>query len=209
MSRANRSAEGQALALAGVAQFALYTHELAAEGNERPERLERALHAIFCTEPEHTEEVFDGVAGVADGIAFLKRQLAGGPTDNDAALISRYIGQILRLGGRLRNSPQTLNRIRGAIERARLADPRNAPGILAEAYQDTVSHIRPRIMVKGHPSYLGNAGLAEQMRTYLMAAVRCAVMWRQNGGAFWRLLLQRQRLLAALEALSAGQGTVH
>lgn len=188
----------QTLALAGAAQYALYAHELAAEGVDRRERLERALHAVFCTDPENAAAVFDGPGGVADGIRFLDGQLRG--TDASGATpVPRYLGQILRLSRRLLKDRNALTALRGAIDRARLADPDTVTDILDAAYRENISGLRPRIMVRGRPDYLDNAEFARRIRTYLLAAVRSGVLWRQCGGRMWLLLFQRRRLLTAIE----------
>ncbi|MES1940545.1 lysogenization regulator [Salinisphaera sp. T5B8] len=189
----------QALSLAGVAQFALYAHELAADGRDTPQRLEIAKHAIFCTDPESVIEVYGDLPSVGDGIAYLKRQLAGEKPDQKSALIARYIGQLLRLSGALRKDDAALKRLRGAIDRARLAEPADVPTILDDAYRDSISPAKPRIMLHGHPSYLQNEAIQARARTQLMAAVRCAIMWRQCGGGFISLFLRRKALLKSLE----------
>lgn len=190
----------RALALAGVAQFTLYAHELAAEGVDRRERLERALHAIFSTDPEDAASVFGGADGVADGIRFLDGQLRGADSP-DAAPVARYLGQALRLSGRLLKDPNALTALRGAVNRARLVDPEEATGILDAAYRENISGLRPRIIVRGHPVYLNNDEFGRRIRTYLLAAIRSAVLWRQCGGRMWLLLFQRRRLLEAVSGI--------
>ena len=207
------AAREQALALAGVAQFALYAHELAAEGVQPSVRIKRALGAIFCTDPKVTEDVFDGIAGVTDGRRFLRMQLEGGDARNETrndtrntgvntAMVSRYIGQILRLSSRLRRDSESLRKISTAIEQARLLDETQAPRVLDETYQNTISKLRPRIMMRGQQAHLSDAQNAERIRTFLLAAIRCAILWRQAGGSFWRLLLQRGQLADALNAIA-------
>lgn len=189
----------QALALAGVAQFALYAHELAADGRDLPQRMEIAQHAIFCTDPDSVVEVYGDLSSVGDGIAYLKNQLAGRKPDQQAAFVARYIGQILRLSGALLKDGAALNRIRGAIDRARLAEAADVPAILDDAYRDSISPVKPRIMLHGHPSYLQNEAIQARARTQLMAAVRCGIMWRQCGGGFITLFFRRRALLNALQ----------
>lgn len=190
----------QALALAGVAQFVLYAHELAADGEDARERIDRALHAVFCTDPEDAADVFGGVDGTADGIRLLEGQLRGAGTPQ-TALVARYIGQILRLAGRVQRDRGAFTGLRGAIDRARLAEPDERTAILDAAYRENVSGLRPRIMVQGHPTYLRNAQITRRIRTHLLAAIRCGVLWRQCGGRLWRLVLQRRQLLEALAVL--------
>jgi len=189
----------QALALAGVAQFALYAHELGADGRDEPTRINVARQAIFCTDPDSVIDVYGDLSSVGDGIAFLKSQLAGKKPDAKAAIVARYIGQLLRLSGNLLKDDAALTRIRGAIDRARLADPVDVPEILDDAYRKSVSPIKPQIMLHGHPTYLGNEAIQARARTQLLAAVRCAILWRQCGGGFISLFFRRKALLKSLE----------
>lgn len=191
----------QALSLAGVAQFALYAHELAADGRDTPQRMEIAKHAIFCTDPDTVTDVYGDLSSVGDGIAYLKRQLAGQKPDQKSALVARYIGQLLRLSGTLLKDDAALTRLRGAIDRARLAETADVPTILDDAYRDCISPVKPRIMLHGHPSYLQNESIQARARTQLMAAVRCAIMWRQCGGGFITLFFRRKALLKSLQNL--------
>lgn len=197
------SLRAQTLALAGVTQYALYTHELAVDGRDREERSRNAQHAILCTDPDQALDVFGDVGALGDGIRLLRRQLGGRerPPDPAAAMVGRYTGQILRLSAKLRRRPQYLERLRCAIERARLAEPDQTSQILNTAYQETISLLRPRLVVHGHPSYLKNPVFAERVRVFLLAAMRSAVLWRQSGGGLLRLILQRRVLLADLHAL--------
>lgn len=189
----------QAIALAGVAQFTLYAHEMATEGRDQPQRFERATTAIFCTDPDDALDVFGDASQLADGIRYLRIHLAGQRPDAKAAAVARYIGQILKLSGKVLRDEQTLGRIRGAIDRARLADPENVADILDSAYRETISPMRPQIMLQGHPSYLDNPHMQKRIRTQLLAAVRCGVMWRQCGGGFVSLFLRRKALMAGIE----------
>jgi len=190
----------QVLALAGVAQFTLYAHELATDGRDLPARLESAKRAIFCTDPDQVMDVYGDGGDISDGKRYLRLQLNGERPDNQAALIARYIGQVLKISGRLMRDEQSLGRIRGAIDRARLAEPGDVSEIIDAAYRDTVSQIKPRVMLQGDPTYLKNDFLQARIRTQLMAAVRCGILWRQCGGNFLSLFFRRKALLEALES---------
>lgn len=74
---------------------------------------------------------------------------------------------------------------------------------LGKLYSETLSHLRPRVLVQGNPHYLGQATVVAEVRAVLLAAVRSAVLWRQLGGSMWDLLLRRRDLAAAVDALLA------
>lgn len=195
----------QVLSLAGVAQFALHAHELATAGRNDAQRMQVARHAIFCTDPVSVTDVYGSVAAIDDGITFLQQQFSGrgaGAKKADNPLVAQYMGQLLRLAGHLRQNSAAQDQLRGAIDRARLAEDDAVESILNESYQTVISPLKPKIMLRGHPSYLENPLLQARARTLLLAAVRCGFMWRQCGGGFVSLLLRRKALLAALAEMA-------
>jgi len=75
---------------------------------------------------------------------------------------------------------------------------------LAKLYADTLSHLRPRVMVQGNPHYLGQAGVVAEIRALLLAALRAAVLWRQLGGSLWDFVFSRRQMAAAIDARITG-----
>lgn len=199
--------QDRALALAGTAQFALYAHELGSDGRDLPDRMAVARHAVFCTDPDTVVDVYGNLSAVGDGIAYLKSQLHGRNADAQSALIGRYTGQILRLAGRVWRSDTASGQLGNVIERARLADEQDVDDILAEGYQANISPLKPRIMLRGHPSYLENPAIQARVRVLLLAAVRCGFMWRQFGGTIPALFLRRKALIGALGQIGPIGGT--
>lgn len=197
----------QALALAGIAQFVLDAHRLADSGRLDRVPLADALRVIFATDPDRAGDVIGNPAIIADGAIFLRRQLGRRQGRGDDAPTARTIGLIVRLAQRLMGRSEAMTQLGGAIGRAKFADDdRQIPGILDQAYRDILSPIGPRIMVRGKPEHLQNTEVTEHVRVLLMAAVRCAVLWRHCGGRLWRLVVFRKRLLAALDGLPGAVG---
>ena len=198
---------GQAIALAGLAQFCLWAHRLAQHGERRDERLNLAVHALLCTDPAQADSVFGGLAPLQPGLklldAQLRGQLGGGADKAELAFASRYAGQLLRHAGTLLELPHTLAVIRQELARLQAQPQTERVKPLAELYQKTISPMRPRIMVSGNPLYLRNEDFAAAIRCLLFAGLRAAILWRQCGGRLWQLLLQRRALLAEVQALQA------
>jgi high frequency lysogenization protein len=76
----------------------------------------------------------------------------------------------------------------------------NALGAL---YADTLSHLRPRVLVQGNPHYLGQAAVVAEVRAVLLSAVRSAVLWRQMGVSLWDFLLRKRAMGEAVQELLA------
>jgi len=72
---------------------------------------------------------------------------------------------------------------------------------LGSLYAQTVSQLRPRVLVQGNPHYLGQATVVAEIRAVLLAALRSAVLWRQLGGSLWDFLLRRRQMAASIDAL--------
>lgn len=203
---------GQAIALAGLAQFCVWAHRLAQHGERREDRIELAVTALLCTDPPKAEDVFGSVTALQTGLKLLDSQLTGlgvrrdGPDKAELAYASRYAGQLLRHAGTVLELPHTLALIRQELAKLQAQSgqpPSERVKPLAELYQKTISPMRPRILVTGNPMYLRNEDLAAAIRCLLFAGLRAAVLWRQCGGRFWQLLLQRKALLHEVHALQA------
>ena len=69
---------------------------------------------------------------------------------------------------------------------------------LGTLYADTISQLRPRVLVQGNPHYLGQAVVVAEIRAMLLAALRSAVLWRQLDGSLWDFLLRRRELVQAI-----------
>ncbi|MNO05884.1 putative lysogenization regulator [compost metagenome] len=54
-------------------------------------------------------------------------------------------------------------------------------------------------MVQGNPHYLGQAGVVDEIRALLLAAVRSAVLWRQMGGSLWDFLFGKRAMIEAVD----------
>jgi high frequency lysogenization protein len=85
-----------------------------------------------------------------------------------------------------------------AIAAARDDGPLLDPSLLASLaaiYSDTVSHLSPRIIVKGEPLHLKNPDNQNRIRSNLLAGIRAAMLWRQVGGRRWQILFGQRQLL--------------
>ncbi len=198
--------EERALAFAGILQ-ALHLVQSTAYG--RPydvKAFQASLTSILLIDADTVEDVYGGVAGVRSGLRLLKTQLLSEQQRPDAEL-SRYLVVLLHLERKFSKRSDLLNRVTEGIERAQQQLTHfdimhaNVLASLADTYAQTISTLQPRIMVKGEPARLNEAGVANQIRALLLAAMRSAVLWRQCGGTRLGLLLGRRKLATAAAAL--------
>ena len=196
----------RALAFAGIMQ-ALQLVQMTAYGKPYDvEALHTSLNSVLSLDAASVEEIYGGVHGVSSGLRLLQTQLMSGNRKPDAE-ISRYLVTLLHLERKLGKRADLLDKIRSGVERARNQVEHfgighaNVIAGLADTYAETLSTLRPRIMVNGDPNRLSDAAVANQVRALLLAAMRSAVLWRQCGGTRIGLLLGRAKLIAAARAL--------
>lgn len=193
------------IALAGVFQAARLARDIARGGSCDAEAFTASRETLFDFEPASVESVFGGQKGAACGLRALLGQLER-PDQRDLE-VSRYVVSLLHLADRLMRSKHNMQRLReelSALARRRghfdLGD-----GVqheqLSQIYQDQISILGPRIMVRGEPLHLQNPDNAARIRVALLAGIRAAVLWRQAGGRKWQLLLRRRATAATAREL--------
>lgn len=188
------------LALAGVLQALSQVRRIADTGQSDTAVVQTALDSVFRIDADTPEEVYGRVANLAPGLKLLRDYLNKQSTDDG---LTRLALSVLQLERRFVGESNTVNAVASGI--AEIASQAEASGsthpdvlsALGGLYADTISHLRPRVMVQGNPHYLGQPGVVAEIRAILLAAVRSAVLWRQLGGSFWDLLFSRRAMADA------------
>src|SRR5690606_5034313 len=190
------------LALAGLAQSLQQVRRIAETGHSDASAAQPVLDSVFRLDAPSPAAVYGGVAALAPGLRLLDGYLSSRADD---PLLPRLALATVQLERRFSGEPATLDAVGNGIGEiaARAAELGSAhPEVLAalgKLYADTISQLRPRIMVQGNPHYLGQPGVVSEIRALLLAAVRSAMLWRQLGGSQWQFLLARRALLDAVE----------
>lgn len=210
MSAAGSRTESQVFALAGMFQAADLVVQLAREGKCDEAAYAVSIASVLRLDAGSCAEVYGGVAALKPGLEQLVRALDASRRDPAA---TRIVVTVMHLERRLRRMPALLEAIRsGVLQAARTAD---ALGVghesvserLAELYAQTISTLRPRVIVQGNGLYLGQARVVGRIRALLLATVRSGVLWRQTGGSRLRLLLGRRDVCATARRLLAAEST--
>jgi len=198
--------ESRVIALAGVFQACGVVHSLATQGKSEPAVVEASLASVFRIDADSVNDVFGGLGGVRFGLETLIANLDG--KAGNTAIAQLAIGA-LRLERKLSGRREMLHALSEGISAIQRQVEHLGPAHatvqtrLAELYTETLSLLRPRIVVQGNPLYLGDPRRVEQIRALLLAAVRAAVLWRQVGGSQWRLLLRRREYTMLARGLLA------
>ena len=201
-----QTTEDQTIALAGVVQACLLVRELAYQGQAPEASFQTSIASVFRMDAPDVPSVYDGVMRLGDGLRHLRKQLTGQVGTQDAEIM-RHSLTLLQLAQQLmqeKTMMQTLAREIQAIgERETDTDWLKPSRIeaLAKLYQQTISTLNPKIMVKGEPTKLNDPLVAQRIRSALLAGIRSAVLWHQCGGRKLNLLFRRKSFINATDYL--------
>ena len=194
--------KSRVLALGGMLQALAQVRRIADTGQSESTPVQVALDSVFRIDATDTEAVYGDIASLRSGLRLLRNYLAN--TNRDEALGKLGLS-VLHLERRFSSESKVAAQVGTGIEGLSAAAERLGsvhPDVVAglgSLYADTVSTLRPRVMVQGNPHYLGQAGVVAEIRALLLAALRSAVLWRQSGGSLWDFVFRRREMAAAID----------
>lgn len=195
--------DDRTLALAGLVQSLKQVRRIADTGQADAQILATSLDSVFRIDADSPEAVYGGAASVRPGLLLLRDYLSNHGDDPQLPKLALSVTQLER---RFVSSGPVAERVHeGILELKPTADRLGSshPEVLAALgalYAESVSHLRPKVMVQGNPHYLGQAGVVAEIRAILLAALRSAVLWRQMGGSAWDIFLRRRALQQSIES---------
>ena len=191
------------VALAGMLQALAQVRRVADTGEANEDVLRTSIESLFRFDARTTADVYGGLDAVRPGLGLLRDYLKGATRDE---ALPRLALPVLQLERRFIRDEAMTARVRQGLQHAAHrvdAYGPTHPEVLAavgQLYAQTLSTLRPRVLVQGNPHYLGQPAVVAEVRAVLMAAVRSAVLWRQRGGSLWEFAFGRRAMLAAVEA---------
>lgn len=191
------------LALGGLLQALAQVRRIADTGEANERVLTTCIESLFRFDAASTAAVYGGIENVRPGLLLLRDYLGGKLGDE---VVPKLALSVLQLERRFVRDDELVARIRGGLEAQAPACERDGPThpdllmAIGTLYAQTLSQVRPRVLVQGNPHYLGQPAVVAEVRAVLLAAVRSAVLWRQRGGTLWDFALQRRAMSAAVEA---------
>jgi len=197
--------DDRVLALAGIAQALQQVRRIADTGHSDAATVRTAVDSVFRIDAESPEAVYGSIDALKPGLRLLHNYFRNQGQD---PILPKLALAVLQLERRFITEQDTIDRVTRGVEAA----ARQAHGLgdsahpdvlsaLGGVYADTISHLKPRVMVQGNPHYLGQPGVVAEIRALLLAAVRSAVLWRQMGGSYWDFLFARKGMMAAIDRL--------
>lgn len=194
--------ENQTLALAGMFQAAVSIDQLAVSGSCDATAFDGSFTSLFTFDAATTQEVFGEVSCLHSGFMALNDYL-GGENRGSSRNIAYYVLSMMKLASTILSnaelSESLFNGLQSIESRSDDFDLPRASVIskIDGLYQDRISNLSPRILVRGEQNHLLNNDNAAKIRTLLLAGIRSAVLWKQLGGSKWKLFLARKRYVAA------------
>ncbi|HEY0332210.1 MAG TPA: high frequency lysogenization protein HflD [Stenotrophomonas sp.] len=199
----NSTIDQRVLALAGLAQALQQVRRIADTGQSEASAVRTAMDSVFRIDADSAEEVFGARGDVAQGLRLLHNYFRNQTQDE---VLPRLALAVLQLERRFVREPATVAAVAAGIaataRKAQELGDSGHPDVLSTLgtlYADSISHLKPRVMVQGNPHYLGQAGVVAEIRALLLAAVRAAVLWRQLGGSMWDFLFAKKAMSEAVD----------
>lgn len=196
----------QAEALAGIFLALSQVRDIATHGHCDSRRTVPCLRALLGNYDGDVIALYGGRDALAPGLHLMIDHLRR----PDEATVTRYLVGILQLERKLARDRRRFERVREGVRNAAaqaeyFGSPahENVISNLAELYKETVSQLRPRIIVQGDRAYLEDPRNAAMIRSLLLAALRAAAIWRVAGGNRWRLVFRRRALMDSARRLLA------
>lgn len=197
------SVDDRVLALAGIAQALQQVRRIAETGHSEASVVRTAIDSVFRIDADSPQAIYGNAAQLVPGLRLLHNYFRNQGQDE---ILPRLALAVLQLERTFVRNGDVVGAVSEGIARAQrqaeeLGDSAH-PDVLAALgalYADTISHLKPRVMVQGNPHYLGQAGVIAEIRALLLAAVRSAVLWRQTGGQYWDFLISRKAMVEAVD----------
>ena len=195
------------LALAGVFQASALVHSIATTGVADRQAFETSIASLYALDADSVIDVYGGsVSDLRLGLETLGRELSGRISNPQ---IIRYAFTLLHIERRLSRNRMMVATLREGVAAASRQAAQlgrvheNVISRFEELYVNTVSTLKPRVVVHGKPLFLQQPHYVAEIRALLLAGVRSAVLWSQLGGRRWHLLFTRKAVAGEAQRLAA------
>jgi high frequency lysogenization protein len=199
----------RAAALAALTQAVYLVDCIARKGMADSEDFRVMVESIFANSDatQSVATMYGGAPGLGAGLRISCKVLRGDNLPQVKALMA-YSAGLLSLERRLSKNDATRQHLADGMARIGRqrqyfggAEHSNIIAAIADLYGETISTMKPRIIVRGKSEHLSQNANTQRVRALLMAGLRAAHIWRKHGGGHLHLLTKRKALLHELERL--------
>lgn len=200
---------GRAIALAALTQSVHLVDCIARKGLADAEDSRALIESIFASmaASDSPAKIYGDLNQLRTGFRVSSEILKGKTVPQSKALMG-YSAGLLTIEQRLnRNSAMRMKLAEGMqrIDKQKQyfgsATHNNVIAAVADLYADTISTMKPRIIVRGKSEFLSQIENTRRVRALLMAGLRAAYLWRSCGGGHLTLLFRRRAILHEMERL--------
>ena len=195
------------IALAALIQTSKLVNDIARKGICDGEDFHAFISALFMQTKTKPEAIFGGSNHLKSGLLLSKHLLSGDDIEQGKSLMA-YTASMIAVEKLLSKQPATLEHIAQGMQRiekqvAYFGSPshENIIAAIAALYGETVSQLKPRIVIHGKPEILRQSQNTQKIRALLFAGIRAAHLWRQHQGGQFRLLFGRKKMIRDIEQL--------
>lgn len=198
------------LALSGLARIAFMVNDIARSGRCNEKDFSNMVELLFT---DADDQAFFAALQQGKVLAVLKKQLHGEYQQGDAKTMMHYMMGLTAVEKKLMRHQVMLQTIGESLKKINKnksffgeALHENTVAALAGLYGDTLSTLKPRIIVHGKPEYLNHASNTNRVRVLLLVGIRLAYVWRSHGGNHFRLMFERNKMLRIIDAMEQETG---
>ena len=196
----------ETLALAAVMQSASLVNQIAFTGKIMNEDCFNAsINSVLKLNQDDVVDIYGLVKNLLLGLTDLELYLKREALEPNFNHKIKYMMQLNRLGNLLSGRPDMGRRIADSINMGKVSAKPSAKVVenLAKAYYENFSSLptNRRIVVMGKKEYLGIDKNVVRIRALLLAGVRAALLWRNNGGGMLTLFFQRKQMIADIQEI--------
>lgn len=190
----------RAIALAAVTQASSLVDCIARNGTCDAEDFQTMISSLFADNGSHVGSVYGGIYHLRAGLHLSAKLLTGSNVEQAKPLLT-YAAGLIALEKRLAKKSEMLATIGEGMQRIKKQSDyfgsethASVIGGIADLYGNTISSLKPSIIVRGKPEHLKQSINTNKVRALLFAGIRAAHLWHLHGGGHIRLLMGRKKL---------------
>jgi len=197
------------IALAALCQAVYLVDSIARKGLTDAEDCHACLESIFAEPAPDASPaaIYGGLYHLRTGLRICAEMLDGKDIPQTKALMT-YSAGLFSLDRRLAKDAALRTHLGEGIRRITKqhryfgdAMHTNIIAAIADLYGETISTMKPRIIVRGKSEHLRQPANTQRVRALLLAGLRAAHLWHSHGGGHMTLLFRRKALLREIEQL--------
>jgi len=198
-------AHARIIALAALMQAAKSVDDIARKGNCDSHDFHTLIASLFADSSASPDAIFGGQKNLRTGLLLAKKLLSGENIEQAKTAMS-YTAGMIAVEKRLKKQNDMLQHIGNSMARIKKqreyfgsTTHESVIGGIADLYGETISTLKPRIIVHGKPELLRQSANTNKVRALLFSGVRAAHIWQQYKGGHFRLLFGRKKLIQSIE----------